>query len=152
MDCSDVRTHARHRLRNIAQRVDTTTSSLVTELVGFNLGIELTQLMVLALVMPSLRLLSRTDLYPEVRITLATVGIVLATAWLLERTEVLGTDPFDGITNSLVEHQFVGASGLAALAATTWLRQRHTTGSSPSDTATLVTSTRSNDNEAVGPR
>ena len=60
--------------------------NLVIDLLGFNLGIELTQLMVAALLMPSLTLLSRTRDYPPVRTALAGAGIVLAAAWLAERT------------------------------------------------------------------
>jgi hypothetical protein len=59
-------------------RLDLTRGSLVTELLGFNLGIELTRLLVVALIMPSLLALSRTQLYPAVRAALANGGIVLA--------------------------------------------------------------------------
>jgi Domain of unknown function (DUF3846) len=52
----------------------------------FNLGIELTQLIVVALIMPSLMLLSRTQLYSPIRTAVASLGIVLAAAWLAERT------------------------------------------------------------------
>ena len=60
--------------------------SLVTELLGFNLGIELTQLIVVALIMPSLMVLSRTRVYPAVRIALAGFGVVLAGS-LVGRTD-----------------------------------------------------------------
>ncbi|MFI6035545.1 HupE/UreJ family protein [Streptomyces sp. NPDC051315] len=42
--------------------------SLVTTLLGFNLGIGLTQLLVVALMMPSLLVLARTALYPAFRV------------------------------------------------------------------------------------
>ncbi|MEU9286609.1 HupE/UreJ family protein [Streptomyces sp. NPDC048275] len=42
--------------------------SLVTTLLGFNLGIELTQLLVVALLMPSLLVLAQTAVYPAFRI------------------------------------------------------------------------------------
>jgi hypothetical protein len=91
--------------------------SLVTELLGFNLGIELAQLIVVALMMPSLLLLSRTRLYPAVRITLASGGMVLAAAWLAERTTLISTNPLDGMAEGLVAHPFVVAAAVACLTA-----------------------------------
>jgi HupE / UreJ protein len=91
--------------------------SLVTELLGFNLGIELAQLIVVALMMPSLMLLSRTRLYPAVRITLASGGMVLAAAWLAERTTLISTNPLDGMAEGLVAHPFVVAAAVACLTA-----------------------------------
>lgn len=52
--------------------------SLVATLLGFNIGIELTQLMVVALLMPSLLVLSRTRIYRAVRLAVAAMGVVLA--------------------------------------------------------------------------
>jgi hypothetical protein len=94
--------------------------SLVTELLGFNLGIELTQLIVVALIMPSLILLSRTQLYPALRIGLAGLGIVLAAAWLAERTTLIPANPFEGISATLVAHPFLVAAALAGIAVATW--------------------------------
>jgi hypothetical protein len=96
--------------------LDLTRGSLVTELVGFNLGIELTQLIVVALVMPSLMMLSRTRLYPAVRVTLASAGIILATAWLAERTRLITANPLEPISTTLVAHPFAVAAALACLA------------------------------------
>jgi hypothetical protein len=91
--------------------------SLVTELLGFNLGIELTQLIVVALIMPSLIVLSRTKLYPAARTALAGSGIVLAAAWLAERTTLVTPNPLEGISESLVARPFIVAGALACLAA-----------------------------------
>jgi HupE / UreJ protein len=91
--------------------------SLVTELLGFNVGIELAQLIVVALMMPSLMLLSRTRLYPTVRITLASGGMVLAAAWLAERTTLISNNPLDGMAEGLVAHPFVVAAAVACLTA-----------------------------------
>lgn len=55
-------------------------------LLGFNLGIELAQLGLLVLVAPWLLTLARTRAYRAVRVGGAGVALVLATAWLLERT------------------------------------------------------------------
>jgi len=102
--------------------LDLSRGSLVTELLGFNLGIELTQLIVVALVMPSLMVLSRTRPYPAVRVTLASSGIVLAAAWLAERTTLIAFNPLDGISTALVAHPFVVAATLGCLAAIAYLR------------------------------
>jgi hypothetical protein len=59
--------------------------SLVTTLLGFNLGIELTQLLVVALVMPSLIVLAGTAVYPAFRIGVALIGLLFSGSWMLER-------------------------------------------------------------------
>jgi hypothetical protein len=97
--------------------LDLSRGSLLTELVGFNLGIELTQLIVVALVMPSLMVLSRTRLYPAVRTILAGSGIVLASAWLAERTTLITANPLEPISTTLVAHPLLAAAVLAGLAA-----------------------------------
>jgi hypothetical protein len=55
-------------------------------LLGFNLGIELAQLALLALVLPWLLMLARSRAYTGFRIAGASVSAVLALAWLVERT------------------------------------------------------------------
>jgi hypothetical protein len=98
-------------------QLDLSRRSLITELLGFNLGIELTQLIVVALVMPSLIVLSRSRAYPVVRTALAGLGIVLASGWLAQRTTVLDTDPLGGIAETLVEHPWAVPAVLALAAA-----------------------------------
>lgn len=105
--------------------------SLVADLFGFNLGIELTQLLVVALLMPSLLVLSRTRFYPAVRVTLAGAGIVLAAAWLAERTTLIGSNPLNAVTDALVAHPFVVAGTLAAAAAIAWAGRSAMEGSLP---------------------
>ncbi|KPI08921.1 hypothetical protein OK074_3445 [Actinobacteria bacterium OK074] len=94
--------------------------SLVVELLGFNLGIELTQLMVVALLMPSLLLLSRTRTYPAARLTVAATGVVLAAAWLAERTTLLTDNPLNHVTDALIAHPYAVAATFAAVAAVSW--------------------------------
>ncbi len=60
------------------------TTSLVA-LLAFTVGIELAQLTCVALVFPSLYLLSRTPLYPAVRVAGATFALAAATGWGLVR-------------------------------------------------------------------
>ena len=91
-------------------------SSLVADLLGFNLGIELAQLIVVALLMPSLLLLSRTRLYPAVRTGAAVAGGVFATAWLAQRTTLIDGDPLAAMSGVLVHHPFLLAGGLTAVA------------------------------------
>lgn len=105
-----------------------TGGTLVSSLLGFNLGIEITQLLVVALMMPSLYVLSRTRVYPTIRIGAGLFGVVLSTAWLLDRASVIGSDPFESFSTSLVEHPFTVAATFAVLAAiaTTVSRTRGT--------------------------
>jgi hypothetical protein len=59
-------------------------------ILGFNVGIELVQLAVVAAVVPSLILLARTKVYPGLRTAGAAFTGVAALAWIAER--VLGAD------------------------------------------------------------
>ncbi|WP_236668565.1 HupE/UreJ family protein [Hymenobacter rubidus] len=70
-----------------------TAGPLAGSILGFNLGIELMQLLVIALTVPWLLLLSQTPAYPAVRVVGAGCAAVAALAWVLERT-VLDTAPF----------------------------------------------------------
>jgi hypothetical protein len=102
--------------------LDLDRSSLVFALFGFNLGIELTQLLVVALIMPSVYLLSRTPIYAPFRIAGGLLGIVLAGSWLLQRTTLTPSDPFESVTDSLfVQHPFLLSAGLAAFATGAYL-------------------------------
>lgn len=91
--------------------------SLVTTLLGFNLGIELTQLLVVALVMPSLIVLARTAVYPAFRIAVALLGLLFSVSWMLERATLTSSDPFESVQTWLVGHPLLVAASLAALAA-----------------------------------
>ncbi|MFF3207604.1 HupE/UreJ family protein [Streptomyces sp. NPDC002962] len=96
--------------------------SLVTTLLGFNLGIELTQLLVVALIMPSLIVLSRTPVYPAFRIGVAVVGLVFSVSWMLERATLTAGDPFEGAQTWLVGHPLLVAGAVAAFAVAARLR------------------------------
>jgi len=54
-------------------------------ILGFNLGIELMQLLVIAVVFPWLMILSRTKLYSPLRIGGALLSAAAATGWIIER-------------------------------------------------------------------
>jgi hypothetical protein len=90
-----------------------TAGPLAGSILGFNLGIELMQLLVIALTVPWLILLSQTPAYPAVRVGGAAGAAVAALAWILERT-VLDTLPFSaGIARLMALAPWL----LAALAA-----------------------------------
>ncbi|MCZ2839562.1 HupE/UreJ family protein [Modestobacter sp. VKM Ac-2985] len=88
----------------------------VPALLAFNVGVELAQLLTVALVFPSLYLLSRTRWYPAVRTTGALIALVAAATWALDRLGWLA-DPLAGVEEALVAHPWWVVAGLAALAA-----------------------------------
>jgi hypothetical protein len=98
--------------------LDLERGALVFTLLGFNLGIELTQLLVVALIMPSLYLLSRTAAYTPFRIGGGLLGVILAGSWLLQRTTLTRTDPFEPFSNALIAHPlfFVGSVAVFSFA------------------------------------
>ncbi|NRG41068.1 HupE/UreJ family protein [Rathayibacter sp. VKM Ac-2835] len=104
----------------LIDELDLGRDSLVADLVGFNLGIELTQLVVVALVMPSLLVLARTKSYTVIRLTLAVGGTVLALGWLAERTGLLAVDPMEPVATALIDNPLALPSVLAAAALFSW--------------------------------
>ena len=87
----------------------------VPALLAFNVGVELAQLLTVALVFPSLYLLSRTRWYPRVRTAGALIALTAATTWALDRLDWL-TDPRAGVEETLVAHPWWFVLGMAALA------------------------------------
>jgi len=65
--------------------LDLSGSQLALSLLGFNLGIEIMQLVVIVLVLPPLVILARTRAYAPVRLTAAALTAAAATGWLLDR-------------------------------------------------------------------
>lgn len=63
--------------------------TLALSILGFNLGIELMQLLIIALIVPWLILLSRTKMYKPVRIVGAVISSVAAIVWIVERVNSL---------------------------------------------------------------
>ncbi|NIH68583.1 HupE/UreJ family protein [Modestobacter marinus] len=99
----------------------------VPALLAFNVGVELAQLLTVALVFPSLYLLSRTRWYPQVRTTGALIALVAATTWALDRLGRLA-DPLAGVEEVLVAHPWWVVAGLAALALVCRAADRPVTG------------------------
>jgi hypothetical protein len=94
----------------------------VAGILAFNLGIETMQIAVVAAVLPSLLLMSRTRAYPLVR----TVGAFSAGAaslmWIAER--IWGVrSPVDLVVNGLMHHAMWIAAGLLLMSIACWALQ-----------------------------
>jgi hypothetical protein len=71
---------------NTLEGLNLETGQLIISILGFNLGIELMQLLVILLTVPWLILLSRTTFYHNIRWVGAIFAAVAAIAWMLERS------------------------------------------------------------------
>ncbi|MEC5150636.1 HupE/UreJ family protein [Cryobacterium sp. GrIS_2_6] len=82
--------------------LDLSGGQLALSLLGFNIGIELMQLVVVALVLPPLIVLARTSGYRPLRLTAATLAGIAATGWLLARLSIPNavSDAADGLTGA----------------------------------------------------
>jgi hypothetical protein len=83
----------------------------VAGILAFNLGIETMQLVVVAAVLPSLILMSRTQVYPLLRIGGAITGGLASIGWIFERLFDLAT-PVDAAMNALARHALLIAVNL----------------------------------------
>jgi hypothetical protein len=81
--------------------IDGTTSLL--SLLAFDVGIELAQLTCVALVFPSLHLLSRTRFYPAFRVAGASLALAAATGWALDRLSLMD-NPLGAVEATAVAH------------------------------------------------
>jgi len=98
---------------------------LAATILGFNLGIELMQLVVVALTIPWLILLARTQFYSPVRIGGAIFGALAALGWIAQRGLAI-RNPFEPVVNVFAHHPLVlmTALAIAALLATLWQGSR----------------------------
>ena len=95
-------------------------------ILGFNLGIEIVQLLVVIAIMPSLILLSRTEYYDPFRRIGAAFAAIAATAWIVER--VSGTpNPLAATIDAALNHTLWLAAALAVLTLVAMTRGRVTT-------------------------
>lgn len=76
---------------------------IVLSVLGFNIGIELMQLFVIALIMPWLLLLSVTKVYSPVRIIGSLFAIAASIGWILDRAFSIST-PVDTVVNALAQN------------------------------------------------
>ncbi len=97
--------------------LDGTTSLLA--LLAFNLGIELAQLTTVALVLPSLYLLSRTRAYSGIRTAAACFALAAAAGWAVDRLGVVA-NPLAGVEDTAVAHPFAIVAGITAAAVAWW--------------------------------
>jgi hypothetical protein len=67
------------------QELQLSGGQLALSLLGFNIGIELMQLLVVALVLPPLVIIARTRVHAPLRMVAAGVTIIAATGWLVQR-------------------------------------------------------------------
>jgi hypothetical protein len=112
---------------------------LLTSLLAFNVGIELGQLLVLALLVPLLHLLFRHAVVERIgTIILSVIVAHSAWHWMIERFDVLRQFPWPSVTASGLASGLRWLIVVVALAATAWLvslvRQRsaaRTPGESP---------------------
>ena len=98
---------------------------MAMSILGFNLGIELMQLVVVAVTIPWLILLSRTRGYTPVRIAGAVFAAIASLCWIGERA-FSWSNPFDPVVNALTAHPLwiVAMLAVFALVATFWPRGR----------------------------
>lgn len=88
------------------------TGPMALSILGFNLGIELMQLFVIALTIPWLLLLSRTPAYRMVRLAGAALAALAATAWVAERL----TNQRNGLATGIEQVATYAPVGLVVLA------------------------------------
>jgi HupE / UreJ protein len=92
----------------------------VTGLLGFNLGIETMQLIVVAATMPSLILLSRTRAYGPLRIGGALFATLAAAGWVIERL-LNARSAIDPLLESIARHGPWIAGALFLISLPGWL-------------------------------
>ncbi|MGW0828829.1 HupE/UreJ family protein, partial [Streptomyces sp. NPDC002845] len=96
------------------------TGQLVTSLLGFNLGIELVQLLLVCLTLPSLLVLARLRIQPTLRLAGALLTATAAVGWLADRLGL--PNPLARAADSAGSHTtaMLAALTVTALAATAW--------------------------------
>jgi HupE / UreJ protein len=89
----------------------------VAGILAFNLGIETMQMLVVALILPSLMLMSRTRAYPIFRIGGAVFAGAASLGWIMERLFSFN-NPVDAVMNTLARHslEIAGVLFLVSLA------------------------------------
>jgi HupE / UreJ protein len=86
----------------------------VAGILSFNLGIEAMQMLVVAAILPSLVLMSRTPAYTILRISGAVFAGVASAGWIVQRLFDVST-PVDAIVNAFARHSLLIAINLLAV-------------------------------------
>ncbi|WP_370181977.1 HupE/UreJ family protein [Rhodococcus wratislaviensis] len=100
--------------------LDLTGGQLAVSLLGFNIGIELMQLAVVAVVLPPLIVLARTRIYQPVRVTAAVLAAAAAVGWVFDRAGFPNivadvADRLADVTPYIVATLWIAAVAVAAL-------------------------------------
>ena len=82
----------------------------VAGILAFNLGIETMQLLVVAMVLPSLLVMSRTSAYSGFRIIGATFACVASAMWIAER--LLGVETHVDAVVNIIAHRGLACAGI----------------------------------------
>lgn len=96
--------------------------SLLT-LLAFNVGVELAQLLTIALIFPSIYLLSRTRWERPVRVGLAAVALIAAGCWIIDRMGWM-SNPLAGVEDALIDGSLLVAGVFAVVAVAAWITDR----------------------------
>jgi hypothetical protein len=106
--------------------------TLVSSVLGFNLGIEAFQILIILAAMPWLVLLARSRVYGPFRNAGAAITGIAAAAWLAERA--LGwVNPIGPLVDAVASHPLWLLAGLAALAVVASSHEPSTSRPSPSE-------------------
>ncbi len=97
-------------------------TSLLT-LLSFNVGVELAQLVAIALLLPSIYAISRTRWATPFRVTAASLALLAALGWLVDRVDLM-RNPFLTIETAATTHPWTVVIALAAIAAAALLADR----------------------------
>ena len=95
----------------------------LVSLLGFNLGIEAMQLIVVLATLPSLLLLSRTRCYAPLRMTGGCIAACAAIVWIFERVADRTTE-FAAVIEKFAKHGVAMAATLFVCSALAWLLDR----------------------------
>ncbi len=90
-------------------------ATTATSLLGFNIGVELAQLVTIALVFPSLYVMSQGRLYRGFRVVVAGAALAVSIAWVADRLG-LWPNPFGRAEGWVVTHPLVIVGALGAIA------------------------------------
>ena len=99
---------------------------MALSILGFNIGIELMQLLVIAMTVPWLILLSRTPVYGGIRIVGALLAAIAALAWITERS-VGKANSLSALIEQTVQYApyFLLALAITSLISVWWERRQN---------------------------
>jgi hypothetical protein len=95
----------------------------VGSILGFNLGIEAMQLIVVSATLPSLLLLSRSRGYSILRVGGAAFAGIASVGWIVERTLNVSL-PVDAVVNGVARQAGWIAAGLMVVSVAAWVMER----------------------------